>query len=245
MSEPPILEVCGLRKSYRIGGREIGVLRGIDLALARGEMVALLGASGAGKSTLLHCLGLLDVPTGGSVRLRGVDASSLSFAQRARTRNREIGFVFQFYHLIPELDALENTLLPRWIGPGAGPLRSKREARERAGELLGRLGLAERLRHRPAQLSGGERQRVAIARALFADPEIVLCDEPTGNLDSKTGGEIVDLLLALNRESGKTFVIATHNPELARRCPRRVRIEDGKILDGAGVGGDPEPGHAG
>ncbi|MGH7150731.1 MAG: ABC transporter ATP-binding protein [Planctomycetota bacterium] len=244
MSEPPILEVRDLRKSYRIAGREIGVLRGIDLALAPGEVVALLGASGAGKSTLLHCLGLLDVPTAGVVRLRGVDASSLSFAQRARTRNREIGFVFQFYHLIPELDALENTLLPRWIGPGPGPRRSAREERERAGELLGRLGLGERLRHHPSQLSGGERQRVAIARALFAEPEIVLCDEPTGNLDSKTGSEIVDLLLALNRESRKTFVIATHNPELARRCPRRVRIEDGKILDGPGVGGDPEPGHA-
>ncbi|MCI0586129.1 MAG: ABC transporter ATP-binding protein [Planctomycetes bacterium] len=245
MSEPPLLEVRDLRKSYRVGGREIEVLRGIDLALARGEMAALLGASGAGKSTLLHCLGLLDVPSAGSVRLRGVDASSLSFAQRARTRNREIGFVFQFYHLIPELDALENTLLPRWIGPGAGPRRSSWEERDRAGALLGRLGLGDRLLHRPAQLSGGERQRVAIARALFAEPEIVLCDEPTGNLDSRTGSEIVDLLLALNRESGKTFVIATHNPELARRCPRRVRIEDGKILDGARVGGDPGPGHAG
>jgi lipoprotein-releasing system ATP-binding protein len=245
MSEPPLLEVRDLRKSYRVGGREIEVLRGIDLALARGEMTALLGASGAGKSTLLHCLGLLDVPSAGSVRLRGVDASSLSFAQRARTRNREIGFVFQFYHLIPELDALENTLLPRWIGPGAGPRRSSSEERDRAGALLGRLGLGDRLLHRPAQLSGGERQRVAIARALFGEPEIVLCDEPTGNLDSRTGSEIVDLLLALNRESGKTFVIATHNPELARRCPRRVWIEDGKILDGSRVGGDPGPGHAG
>ncbi|HET6204293.1 MAG TPA: ABC transporter ATP-binding protein [Planctomycetota bacterium] len=240
----PILEAAALRKHYRVGTRDIEILRGIDLSVAEGEMVALLGASGAGKSTLLHCLGLLDVPTSGAVRLRGRDASSLSAAERSRTRNREIGFVFQFYHLIPELDALENTLLPRWIGPGGGPRRSAREEREAAAALLGGLGLAERLHHRPAQLSGGERQRVAIARALHPDPSIVLCDEPTGNLDSKTGAEILEALFRLNRETGKTFVIATHNPELARRCPRRVRIEDGRILDGMDAGGAPSPGHA-
>jgi len=227
-----LLQASAVERRYRMGSRDLPVLRGVDFSVGEGEVVALVGASGAGKSTLLHLLGLLDAPTSGSVLLRGADAASLSPERRARTRNREIGFVFQFYHLIPELHALDNVCLPRWIGLGwGGWIREGRRVRAEARGLLEKIGLGDRLHHRPSQLSGGERQRVAIARALVGDPAVVLCDEPTGNLDSRTGEQILDLLLARNAERGTAFVIATHNPEIARRCPRTVHLADGLVVD--------------
>ena len=234
MSEP-LLAAQGIRKDYTIGGRVLPILRGIDLEIRQGDFLAIVGASGAGKSTLLHVLGLLDSPTEGEVLYRGGPTLGLHPEERSRIRNRSIGFVFQFYHLIPELTAEQNTVLPRMVGCGIAEWRREGgEARQRAGELLRRFGLGERLQHRPPQLSGGERQRVAIARALLPRPEIVLCDEPTGNLDSKTGVEILDILEAIHRQEGTTFVIVTHDEKVARRCGRALRMADGKIAPNGG-----------
>ncbi|MCB9882474.1 MAG: ABC transporter ATP-binding protein [Planctomycetes bacterium] len=225
-----ILRGRAVTKTYKTGRLLTPVLHGVDLEVHRGEMVGLMGSSGAGKSTLLHILGLLDTPTSGVVELHGQDVSSRGGQRRAALRNREIGFVFQFYHLIPELTAIQNTLLPGMVSknPIAWSFAHRKEKR-RALALLDRVGLSHRLRHRPSALSGGERQRVAVARALLARPSIVLCDEPTGNLDSVTGAEIIDLLFDINRSDGTTFVIVTHDDSLAPRFDRVVTMKDGRI----------------
>lgn len=230
MSSQPILSCVDLHKTYTMGRVQVPVLNGINLEVRAGEVLGLVGASGAGKSTLLHLLGLLDVPTRGAVYLRGDDVSSKGGQRRSTLRNRELGFVFQFYHLIPELSALGNTLLPSMVE--ARPwtwLMKRRNERARAKALLHRLGLSSRLSHLPSQLSGGERQRIAIARALLSDPAVVLCDEPTGNLDSRTGQEILDLLFEINRQEGTTFVIVSHDDRLVRRCHRVARLADGSL----------------
>ena len=217
-----LLEARGVTKEYAIGARTIPVLRGVDFALARGEKVALLGSSGAGKSTLLHVLGLLDAPSSGSIVFEGQRVDTLGIDARARLRHRRIGFVFQFYHLLPEFTALENVMMPA-LCKGA----SRKAAEVRAEELLHTVGLAERMTHKPGQLSGGEQQRVAIARALYNKPGVVLSDEPTGNLDENTGGSIIDLLWKLNEEHGVTLVVVTHDDSLAARAHRWVHMHGG------------------
>jgi lipoprotein-releasing system ATP-binding protein len=227
----PVLAAEAVHKSYWLGKREIPVLCGIDLAVAGGEMVALLGASGAGKSTLLHVLGLLDPPTTGRVLYDGAQVNQLPVTARARLRHEHVGFVFQFYHLIPELTALENVLLGRMMQSSVlGYLRERKAIKARGREVLERVGLGERLRHRPAELSGGERQRVAIARALLTEPRVILADEPTGNLDSATAAGVMDLLFEINRSHGLAFLLVTHNEEIAARCHRVVRLRDGQVV---------------
>jgi lipoprotein-releasing system ATP-binding protein len=234
MSE--VLRAEGIEKRYRMGDARIVVLDGLDLVLEDGEIAAVVGASGVGKSTLLHVLGLLDRPDAGSLRFRDRDVTALSGRERAALRNRAFGFVFQFYHLVPELTAAENVLLPGMIAHGRRAWRRQRhEARARARELLERTGLGHRLRHRPAQLSGGERQRVAIARALFLRPAVLLCDEPTGNLDPTTAAGIHELLLEVNREEGQTMVLVTHNEGLAVDAHRVLRMVSGKLEEETAV----------
>jgi putative ABC transport system ATP-binding protein/lipoprotein-releasing system ATP-binding protein len=220
---PAQLVARGLRRSFVLGQRRIEVLRGIDLQIQRGESVFLCGASGAGKTTLLYTLAGLETPEAGIVEFEGTRLYEGSESAQARTRNRQIGFVFQGYLLLPELTALENVMLPTMIS-GA----PNREAAERA---LSRVGLGDRLHHLPPELSGGEQQRVAIARAIINDPRVIFADEPTGNLDSKTGETIVELLLALVRETGTTLVVVTHDSQLAMRGDRRLVMRDGR-LDG-------------
>ncbi len=194
-------------------------------------MVALLGASGAGKSTLLHLLGLLDAPTSGQVLYRGKPAHSLPARDRARLRHQHIGFVFQFYHLIPELSALQNVQLGRMMFQGlTSYMRNRREVRKQAEGILASVGLADRLQHRSAELSGGERQRVAIARALIASPRVILADEPTGNLDSATADDVLKILFEINKDQGIAFVLVTHNESLAARCHRIVHLQDGVVV---------------
>ncbi len=227
---PVVLAARDLTRRYRMGQETIEVLRGASLDLHAGESVAIMGRSGAGKSTLLHLLGLLDRPDSGSLRIDGVESAGLSRAARARLRNASVGFVFQFYHLLPELSALENAMLPRMISHG--PLEwfsERREAREHALALLDELGLASRARHRPAKLSGGERQRVAIARALVGRPRLLLCDEPTGNLDERTSAVIADQLFALSARHGHTLVLVTHDAELAGRADRTLLLHEGRL----------------
>jgi lipoprotein-releasing system ATP-binding protein len=225
-----VLSARGLRREFAIGERRLEVLHGIDLDLGEGELLALVGSSGAGKSTLLHCLGLLDQPDDGSVRIEGVDGWSLPVVERARLRNERIGFVFQFYHLLPELNALENVLLPAMIGHSRlGFARHRAELRERAEGLLARFGLSERLKHRPPQLSGGERQRVAMARALLLDPAILLADEPTGNLDSATGEAVLELLLEEQQRRKLSMILVTHDEAIADRCQRTLHVKDGRL----------------
>jgi lipoprotein-releasing system ATP-binding protein len=219
-----VLELRDVRRVFRLAGTELKVLNGVDLALRPGEIVALVGPSGAGKSTLLHVAGLLERPGGGAVLIGGEDCGSLSDERRTLLRRSEIGFVYQFHHLLPEFSALENVMLPQMI---AGVAR--RPARRKAAELLDRVGLAPRIRHRPARLSGGEQQRVAIVRALANDPRILLADEPTGNLDHATGDGVLSTLLDLVRHTGLAALIATHNLELARRLDRTVALEDGRL----------------
>ncbi len=219
-----IIETTNLVKEYRQAGRPLRVLNGVNLIVERGEFMAIMGPSGSGKSTLLNMIGALDRPTSGSVLIDGVDISTLSDNDLAKLRNREIGFVFQLFNLIPRRDALGNIELPLAI---AGVPRKER--RERALKTLELVGLADRIDHKPSQLSGGEQQRVTIARALINDPSVVLCDEVTGNLDSKTGFEIIQLLRSLNLQQGKTFVIVTHDPNVAQTMDRLVHIRDGKI----------------
>jgi predicted ABC-type transport system involved in lysophospholipase L1 biosynthesis ATPase subunit len=210
-----------LRRSFRMGTRRIEVLRGVSMDVREGEAVFLVGASGAGKTTLLYTLAGLERPEEGTVDFAGQRLYTGSSRTQARMRNMQMGFVFQSYFLLPELTALENVLLPGMIG--------RRVSREKAEETLDRVGLGERLQHLPAELSGGEQQRVAIARALVNDPEIVFADEPTGNLDSKTGEAIMDLLLSLAGERSKTLLVVTHDPQLAKRGDRQMRIADGML----------------
>jgi len=227
----PILEATGLVKDYWMGPSRLRVLHGVDLAVARGEFLCVLGPSGSGKSTLLHLLGLLDKPTAGRVRFEGADAFAQPKRWRDRVRNQAVGFVFQFYHLMPDLSVLANTLLPAMIqGPALlWPLR-RGSHRRRAREVLGRLGLADRAHHLPRELSGGERQRAALARALVHRPRILFADEPTGNLDSATGAEIMGVIERLNRRDGLTVVMVTHDERVADRADRVLHLVDGKLL---------------
>jgi lipoprotein-releasing system ATP-binding protein len=231
MTTLPLIEARALTKDFALGNRVIPVLRGVDLAVAPREMVALLGSSGAGKSTLLHILGLLDPPTSGEVRYDGAPVHRLPIRRRAELRHSHVGFVFQFYHLIPELTALQNVELGTMMDCGLFAwLAKRRSVSARAHQLLELVGLSERTGNRPAELSGGERQRVAIARALIAEPRVIFADEPTGNLDSATAEGILQLLFDINRERGIAFLLVTHNEELARRCDRIVRLKDGVIV---------------
>ncbi len=227
----PILEASGLRKVYRGGdGGLIEVLTGVDLAVARGEFVAIMGASGAGKSTLLHLLGALDRPTAGTVRLDGLTYDELGPEELARVRNRKLGFVFQFHHLLREFTALENVMMPLLIDG-----RSEADARSKAEELLAGVGLAGRMSHRPAGLSGGEQQRVAVARALATDPVVVLADEPSGNLDYAHSELLHDLFASLAGEFETALVVVTHNRQLAGRADRVLTLESGRLVPLAGV----------
>jgi ABC-type lipoprotein export system ATPase subunit len=222
-----LLSAIGLHKTYILGKRSLEVLRGVDLELQRGEFLALRGASGAGKSTLLHLLGALDTPNRGEIRLAGRNLSTLGRRELARLRRKEVGFIFQAYYLLPELDALENVCLPARMArtPAA-------EAEARGRELLTRVGLKERVEHKPYELSGGEQQRVAIARAMINEPDLILADEPTGNLDSHTGEEIIELLCALRDEKQTTLIMATHDARVAARAPKVVELVDGQITHG-------------
>lgn len=218
-----VLECRGVVKTFYDGGRTLPILQGVDLSIQEKEVLAISGPSGVGKSTLLHILGSLDAPTSGEVLFRGESLSSMSRAAINRFRNEELGFVFQFYHLLPEFTALENVMMPALV---RGERRAK--CRERAEELLDKVGLTERRTHKPGKLSGGEQQRVAIARALYNSPSLVLADEPTGNLDEKTGAGILDLLWRLNEEDAMTLVIVTHDTRLAERAHRWVHLHEGK-----------------
>ena len=223
MNEPLVI-ARDLRKSYKMGRRDVDVLQGVSIEVTRGEFVALRGASGAGKSTLLHLIGGLDTADSGEITVAGQPFHRMSGGQLARFRTEKIGFIFQAYHLMPEFDALENVCIPGRIA------RHPEEAvRKRAAELLKRVGLRQRLDHRPRELSGGEQQRVAIARALVNEPEVIIADEPTGNLDSHTGGEILDLLSEIRAERNTTLLIATHDAKVAERAPRVVQLIDGQI----------------
>ena len=222
----PLLEGRGLHKSYWLGEKEIHVLRGASFALGAGEMASLVGPSGVGKSTFLHVVGTLDPPTAGTVLFDGQDAFEMGEEPLARFRNRNVGFVFQFHYLLPEFTALENAAMPGLIS------RMPREQAERvAREMLELVGLSHRLDHRPGELSGGEQQRVALARALVLKPRLLLADEPTGNLDEATGEGIHQLLLDLNRRLGIAAIVVTHNPRLAERMPRRLRLHEGLVVE--------------
>jgi len=223
MSEP-LLRARALTKTYTMGKRSLEVLRGVDLDVARGEFLALRGASGAGKSTLLHLIGGLDLPNAGEILFDGNNLVVFSERKLTEFRNRRVGFIFQAYHLLPELTALENVCLPARMAR-----ISSATVEVRGRELLARVGLKDRLDHKPSELSGGEQQRVAIARALINEPELVLADEPTGNLDSKTGGEIIELLKSLRVEKNTTLVIATHDAKVAANAERVIELVDGRI----------------
>jgi len=220
----PLVLLKDVKKTFDHLGRPLDVLKGIDLELHRGELAAIVGPSGAGKSTLLHCIGTLDLPTMGRIEIGGQDVTKLPAARLSALRNRTIGFVFQFHHLLPEFTALENVQMPGLING-----RSRSESAPRARQLLGEVGLAQRATHRPGELSGGEQQRVALARALFMDPPILLADEPTGNLDSATSEAIHELFLKVNRERGTTIVVVTHNVNFAESMPRIIRLRDGRV----------------
>ncbi len=230
---PALIEAREVCKTFTVGETSLDVLHEVDMEVRRGERLALMGPSGAGKSTLLHILGLLDRPTAGCVLFEGRDAWTLTTAQRAKLRNRRIGFVFQFYHLIAELNAVENVMLPAMIAETRGLFRvHRREHVERAEEMLTRFGLGSRLKHSPPQLSGGERQRVALARALYHDPPLLIADEPTGNLDSATGDKVLELLFAEQERRSLALLLVTHDERLAARCQRLLTMEDGCIRSG-------------
>jgi lipoprotein-releasing system ATP-binding protein len=221
---PALVVANSVSKSFHHMGRTLEVLRGVDLEIGDGEMLGIVGPSGAGKSTLLHCIGTLDVPTTGSIRLAGEEVTRLAGARLAELRNKTIGFVFQFHHLLPEFTAIDNVLMP-----GLVQGKSRRELEPRARALLEEVGLLDRILHRPGELSGGEQQRVALARAVFLNPRLLLADEPTGNLDSATSEQIHDLFFAINKQRGTTIVVVTHNAALAASMPRVVTLRDGRV----------------
>ena len=221
-----LLRTTDLHKSFHINSQELQILRGIDITIGQGEMIAIMGASGVGKSTLLNILGTLDRPTSGEVLFAGSNLFEQSDTELASFRNRKVGFIFQFHHLLPEFTALENTVIPAMI------LREDRQkAFHTAEEMLGKVGLKDRVRHRPGELSGGEQQRVAIARALMTNPDFILADEPTGNLDTHTGDEVFALLKEINHEFHTTFIVVTHNEKLARQTDRILKMVDGQIAE--------------
>lgn len=220
-----MIKITNLHKSFTMGTQELTVLKGIDLEIPRGQMVAIVGASGAGKSTMLHIMGMLDRPTKGTVYFDNQDLFQMSEAQQAEFRNRRIGFVFQFHHLLPEFTALENACMPALI-----QRRPLEEVEQEATTLLQEVGLGQRLHHKPGELSGGEQQRVAVARALLQKPDLVLADEPTGNLDTHTGESLFGLLRDLNRTRNTTFVIVTHNDKLSAQSDRIIHMQDGMIV---------------
>jgi lipoprotein-releasing system ATP-binding protein len=219
-----LIEAIRVHKSFKTEAGELDILRDINLTIAEGEMLGIIGASGAGKSTLLHILGALDKPSSGKVLFQGKDVFSLDDARLAEFRNSSIGFVFQFHHLLPEFNSIENVMLPGLISN-----RPYMETENRAKQILDELGLSKRLKHRPGELSGGEQQRVAVARALLQNPKIVLADEPTGNLDTTTGNSLFDLFIELNRKNRTTFVIVTHNKTLSDHCHRVLEMADGSF----------------
>jgi len=223
----PVVVLDGLTRSFEQGGVRIDVLRGVDLAIHPGEIVALLGPSGSGKSTMLQAIGLLEGGFGGRIAIAGIDSSRLGKDERAAVRRDHIGFVYQFHHLLPDFSAMENVVLPQLVAD-----KPMAEARTRAGELLSALGLAQRLDHRPSQLSGGEQQRVAVARALANKPQLVLADEPTGNLDETTADRVLGQFLELVRGEGSAALVATHNERLARAMDRVVRLQEGFLVEG-------------
>jgi lipoprotein-releasing system ATP-binding protein len=222
-----MIRLDGLTKTFVKDGNRIEVLRGIDLEIARGDSLAVLGVSGAGKSTLIHILGTIDHPSSGRLYIDGVDVFQRNERELADFRNRKIGFVFQFHHLLPEFTSLENAMMPALIRGLSGE-----EARKKAGDILEELGLGHRLTHKPGELSGGEQQRVALARAMVMEPEILLADEPTGNLDTETGKKVEDLLIAFNKIKNVTLVVVTHNKSLADRMSRSIGLRDGRVYTG-------------
>jgi putative ABC transport system ATP-binding protein len=223
-----MIELADITRTFTVGGQEVRAMDHVTLAVGRGEYLSIMGPSGSGKSTLLHIIGLLDTPNSGTYLLEGRDVTSLDDRQLAATRSEKIGFIFQFFHLIPRLTAQENIELPLMLAGVAS-----RERRERSGELIDRFGLAHRRHHRPDELSGGQRQRVAIARAVINRPAVLLADEPTGNLDRASGSEIIDLLERLNAD-GQTLVVVTHDPEIGNRASRRIRVVDGRLAADSG-----------
>jgi lipoprotein-releasing system ATP-binding protein len=225
-----ILKSASLYKSFYADRRELPVLKGVDIEIFRSENLMICGPSGAGKSTLLHLLGLLDEPSAGKIFFNGEEVTSVSERRKASIRNRDFGFVFQFYHLLPDLNAAENVILPLMVKHGVFSWYAvKKNHKQKVEQILSQMGLYERRKHRPNQLSGGERQRVAIARALITDPKIVFCDEPTGNLDTKTAKEIIDVLWKVKEQFKETFVIVTHNREVAQSGSRILNMLDGKL----------------